>query len=214
VVLAQNKRGGVAFGAFREGLGGRSFGVPLRGLDSGLSSWILPAGDYWVYVVADGSPVTATLRLPGLTGSSTLRPTRSVDALLVEPPSTLTPSPAGPAFSAGGSHQTKATSFYVSSLTARTTAIAASHSYRCFYEQRPLGPAPWLPRCPASTGGTTFATSFTALYLPPSTSGGTLLGYAWGPSAPPGEYHHGAGIVTAGVLTDAQFLELYLPHLS
>ena len=39
----------------------------------------LPADDYWLYVVADSSPVTATLHLPGLGGRSTLRPSGAAE---------------------------------------------------------------------------------------------------------------------------------------
>jgi hypothetical protein len=54
-------------------------------LDFTAPSYELPAGDYHLYVIADGSPVTVKLSLGGLSGSTRLTPTVPVAADLAQP---------------------------------------------------------------------------------------------------------------------------------
>lgn len=54
-------------------------------LDFTAASYEIPAGDYHLYVIADGSPVTVSLSLGGLTGSTSLTPTVPVAADVAEP---------------------------------------------------------------------------------------------------------------------------------
>ena len=47
--------------------------------------WTLPKGDYNLYLLTDGSPAKVTLRLGGLAGSSTLKPTRKAAFTVKQP---------------------------------------------------------------------------------------------------------------------------------
>jgi hypothetical protein len=59
--------------------------------------WEIPAGDYRLYLVADGAPVDVTLRLKGLEGRTSLRPTDLVGGRIAAPSATV-PDPAGHLF--------------------------------------------------------------------------------------------------------------------
>ena len=63
--------------------------------DWGGKRWRLPAGDYRLYLIADGAPVEVTLRLDGLAGSTSLRPSDHVGGEIAAPASDFVPDPAG-----------------------------------------------------------------------------------------------------------------------
>ena len=89
VVMKQNvPKGGVELMALSvsgcDGCNGRAelfdvYDPAARGFPKKVT---LPADDYWLYVVADSAPVTATLRLPGLGGQSSLQPGGDADYTL------------------------------------------------------------------------------------------------------------------------------------
>ena len=54
-------------------------------LTGGTPTWTLPAGSYWLYLIADGAPVTVTLTLDGPPGSTTLTPTVPVSSRIAQP---------------------------------------------------------------------------------------------------------------------------------
>lgn len=59
--------------------------------------WKIPAGDYRLYLVADGAPVDVTLRLDGLDGETALRPSGAVAGRIAAPTATV-PAPTGHVF--------------------------------------------------------------------------------------------------------------------
>jgi len=64
----------------------------------------LPAGDYVLYLLADGGPVTVTFDLPALTGTATLVPERSSSWRVDDLTDHSTPTSAGEVFAAGDTH--------------------------------------------------------------------------------------------------------------
>jgi hypothetical protein len=60
-----------------------AFGTSTQPADG---TYRIPAGTYRLALLADGAPVTVTLRLHGLPGATTLRPTRSSHATQLESP--------------------------------------------------------------------------------------------------------------------------------
>lgn len=52
-------------------------------------TWEIPAGDYRLYLTADGEPVDVALRLHGLAGTTRLRPSRPVAGAITAPTSLL-----------------------------------------------------------------------------------------------------------------------------
>jgi hypothetical protein len=63
----------------------------------GRHGYRIPAGDYRLYLIADGAPVRIELRLDGLTGSTDLRPDVGVPGRIASPDS-MVPSPASQVF--------------------------------------------------------------------------------------------------------------------
>lgn len=59
--------------------------------------WEIPAGDYMLYLIADGAPVEVTLRLAGLAGTTSLRPA-ILTAGAISAPTATVPDPAGHLF--------------------------------------------------------------------------------------------------------------------
>ena len=59
--------------------------------------WEIPAGDYRLYLVADGAPVEVTLQLEGLEGVTSLRPSDRVGGRIAAPTATV-PEPTGHLF--------------------------------------------------------------------------------------------------------------------
>ena len=65
----------------------------------------LPAGNYQLYFFADGAPVTVRFRAGGLTGSTTLRPTRAFPITVETPrPIPASTNPATVYYAAGATH--------------------------------------------------------------------------------------------------------------
>lgn len=65
--------------------------------DFGRKRWRIPAGNYRLYLVADGEPVEVTLRLHGLDGTTDLRPADRVTGRVAAPTASA-PDPAGHLF--------------------------------------------------------------------------------------------------------------------
>lgn len=61
------------------------FGVSIEPSHKFSNTPTLPAGDYDVFLVADGQPTTVTLRFKGLSGSRTVTPARSKNAVQWSP---------------------------------------------------------------------------------------------------------------------------------
>jgi len=69
-------------------------------VDSTTYDYLIPAGRYRFTVIADGTPVTATVRLQGLTGSSRLTPTPTSSTTIRDVP--LRPTNTSPSNTAAG----------------------------------------------------------------------------------------------------------------
>lgn len=63
----------------------------------GKKRWRVPAGDYRLYLVADGEPVDVTLRLHGLDGTTAIRPAAPAAGRIAAPTASV-PDPAGHLF--------------------------------------------------------------------------------------------------------------------
>jgi hypothetical protein len=129
---------------------------------------VLPAGDYLLHVISDGSPVSVTLRLAGLSGTTSVAPT-GPSALAVK---TLdqklaagTP-PAQPVWSAAGTGHLGSHGGVIASNMWFTGKVHAVSDYGdCLYQGEPPF---YAPRCPTATIAMDFINGF------------VMTDYAWG----------------------------------
>lgn len=128
---------------------------------------LLPAGNYLLYLIADGSPATIRLRLHGLAGTTSIRPSSPVDSGFSLPtPNNSTTVPGGNAFWYGheANFQGKA-GIFIGVLRMRVENWARLRWGDCLYEPAiPPPPAPlaYSPECP---GG--ISTSVARNFVPP-----------------------------------------------
>jgi hypothetical protein len=167
---------------------------PLQGLADG-PTFRLPAGNYRLYLLADGAPATVTLRLKGLGGRVALTPSRRVPSELRSPAATVAP-PVGANVAYGGAEGTlpgRGVAFDF--LRTVNTQFTASNTQLCFYtEKPPAAPLAYAPGCPRAL----FASTLTVV----SPGGvGTTEGAAFSASAdlPAGQYAQGFNIVAVAV---------------
>ena len=185
----------------------------LNAPDSNGYAGTLPAGNYHLYVLADGAPVKVTMRFKDLPGRITLRPTTRARVEIVEPePTQAVPADAPSLFSGGSTHTVgragglNATIIW-KVLPVRTTNAGAV----CGYEGAPGADEPTPPyQFPCA--------------VPPFLFGGLDEGTAttpFGPGRfitdigsvylqPPGLRGWGGYVNTAGLVQEAHLQQLWL----
>lgn len=113
----------------------------------------LPAGDYLLYVIADGARVTVKLRIPELTGRSRLRPAGRADFEVTEPTVAVHETKSSTVYSNGDSFDMSGSeSFSFNALRIRAAAWGAGQIGHCVYDQQPPpSPVAFAPGCPEGT---------------------------------------------------------------
>jgi hypothetical protein len=206
--------------------------VTAQTTDATLRTGIFPAGRYHLFVVADGAPMRATLRLHGLSGrvtvhfGSALATNVSAPAPSVFSPPSGSPSP-GELYSAGSTHRMASTSgFFFHMLYKVVSGDSVSEEGVCRFDGPPepnlLGPYEY----PCSTPADPLEAGFDVLALqdvygaaPTGASGGpaglvpeyvTALWY-WGPCTAPGRVISLGGYIdSATPAVSAQVLTLWV----
>ena len=178
--------------------------VVLGGL-SGNRAEILPAGKYRLYIVADGSPVRISLRLPGLEGKVRVAPDKSGSIHLRSPASETVQTTQGRFSSAGFASELQDSGLVVMGAWVRGDTALAGLVGHCIYEQEPPpDQLAFLPPCP------------TADYSPrvisgPETPGGSFFAVIEGamlttPKALGAYYASAAQVADAGfIATEIEF---------
>lgn len=113
------------------------------------NDFTIPAGRYRLYLITGGKPTTVTLKLRGLTGKSSFKPTVPTRAVVQGGPLAAATSAeqVGGIYSGGHTAQltTPFLQFYVNKLDAE---VHTETAYRpCFFIGRPTGPMPYNPAC-------------------------------------------------------------------
>ena len=122
----------------------------FKGSSSSSGYLTLPAGEYQLYLVADGAPVRATLELPGLRGRARLTPSRSVVSSITEPALGVGEGPGGTFYSGGESYDVKGLEgFSFNALRLKAEAWGAGEVAHCIYDEAPPEPVAFAPGCPA-----------------------------------------------------------------
>jgi hypothetical protein len=126
-------------------------------LPLGASSWEIPAGDYHLYLIADGSPVTVTLTFGNQTGSTRLTPTEPVAADLARPGNRFT----GQGVHGGGATGRLRGPGLLTQLAATLHKPTLAQNFtHCFYPgEQAAASATYGPGCPGSSGGSVVLTN-------------------------------------------------------
>lgn len=167
---------------------------------------VVPAGDYRLYLLADGKPAKATLRLKGLTGTRALAPTRPADYQLTVPEPDVETSPRA-VFAAGADQPVAADSLFLGFLGVVVEQHAASYLSNCYHIGEPEGPSPYTPPC-ADTGNTQpYFFGF-----PAQGEGGRFVEGLITTIGPVGAGHYGVGssAITATPATTASYFHFWL----
>ncbi|MDQ4124108.1 MAG: hypothetical protein M3134_00715 [Actinomycetota bacterium] len=116
----------------------------------------LPPGDYFLYVIADGTPVTVTLRFDGLRGRRAVELTRPADAGIMLPRVRASVGPTRSAYWFGEEVDFTGSSGIAIPLVRFRTGHAFSNRREvCYYAGGPAVPeaVAYAPRCPAADAG-------------------------------------------------------------
>jgi hypothetical protein len=172
----------------------------------------LSAGAYHLHVVTDGAPVTATIRLRGLSGRRSLRPTGPAPGRVGEPtPTQAVPSSQPSLFAAGSHHVVPAAGGLQAGHLWKEfpTWPNASETSSCWYQgPPPAGPTPAFQK-PCSAAG--FLTgSHEHESMTPVGPGRWVGGLEFVNLLPPADLSLGGYSNTAGPVTSAHYQELWL----
>ncbi|MBI4729532.1 MAG: hypothetical protein HY775_08545 [Acidobacteria bacterium] len=144
----------------------------------------LPAGTYRLYVMAEGGPVSITLRLHGLTGSTSLRPTKPARLFAWDWKPKVPMSPYQLVFSDWatfdiGREQIDGTLLW----RVNSPVLGPNRTQRCFYVTNPDPPVGFLPGCPYADMTLTMNWWFVGTI--PYASLSFATGRVYGPPSPP-----------------------------
>lgn len=116
----------------------------------------LPAGEYDLYVIADGAPVEVTFEVDTLRGRATYRPSATDDAEIRTLPTTIDSSDGAQMYSAGRFTELPESDWSFMGLWALNGNDLATAYGSCAYSSEfastPLAEAAFLPGCPTSDG--------------------------------------------------------------
>ena len=140
----------------------------------------LPAGNYRLYVVADGAPVTMRMTLRGLSGSVTVTPTQPARVSILEPKPDVTvaaasaPVEPGAIFSAGSTHTvpSRGGHFVMVLWKLHPAPHVPTLAGQCVYDGPVSGSHPYQHPCSDGHGAKPFVTGNAAT----GQAGPTLLG--------------------------------------
>jgi hypothetical protein len=170
-------------------------------------SFVIPAGAYRLYLIADGKHTSVTLGFDGLRGRQSLTPTTKKRILTQGGNPRLTPNESGVVFSEGYGVAVDGPTLHFAITALRTKVHTETSDSWCFYFRDPQGPNPYLPGCP-STNGSAFW--FHRLVSSERTDGFTYVSYSAVRLTAPGEYGSGVGIVTGSTVTGADYAQYWL----
>lgn len=186
---------------------GRCMNRPVRTFTRGNTSSQsakLPKGPYLLYLVTDGKPVSVDISIAGLSGSTSLAPTKSVHAGIDQPEEVITET-TNTIYSNGRSIDVDGPStMWLTMMTMSGEAWAAGSYGHCIYRgEPPPPPIGFAPGCPAG-GGSAIADTVTQP-MPYERVGGSLTF-----AAPGGRWSFGDYYVTAAKADPPKTLSFFL----
>jgi len=225
-------RGGgrfVGFALFGDGRGVRETGLfvgrpPMRtriqpvvvgsGLESFKGRYLLPAGDYVLYLLADGRDASVTVTLEGLSGARSLTPKEPVQYSVAIPApdydSSSAPGGLKNLYSAGATRRIGEVAFVFDAMWERHDAHAVTEFISCRYDHRPQGPAPFAPGCPGAAPGGSREVTHSPRVTPDSSRNGALFYQGAVIDGHGGRFALGGSITSAASVTEIGFLGVWL----
>lgn len=180
-------------------------------------SGVLPAGNYRLYLIADGGSVTVTLKLRGLTGSRRLTPRGPSRVSLVAPKPTMAEPAASPSlFAGGGTHRSAAGALNATIIWKEAPAFGPPSTVgMCNYNGVPPAGAVPAFQLPCATGSGALPPNVASQFSSgPTTTpvgpGRFLSSISTGYLLPPGTFSIGGYHNTAGPVTAAYVHQLWL----
>lgn len=167
--------------------------VTAQTTDETLRTGIFPPGRYHLFVVADGAPMRATLRLHGLSGRLAVHSGSALTASVSEPaPSVFSPPAGSPSpgqlYSAGSTHRMPSTSgFFFDMLYKVMPGDSVSEADPCAFEGTPSPNVPGPYQYPCSTPTDPIEAGFDVLALQ-DVDGAAPIGSSGGPAGLVPEY--------------------------
>lgn len=164
----------------------------------------VPAGRYVLYVIADGAPVSVTMKFRGLAGSTRITPTGPADFGVGPPPVAITEGTTGAVYSAGkATDMSGPGSFSLSALRIASDNWAAGPVTTCLYDRKPPQTVGFGPGCPA---GQNFVFLDAVVSVIPQVK---IYGSAAGRDGP-GVLGHGAWFAAAASIDAAESMAFQL----
>lgn len=170
---------------------------------------VVPAGDYMLYLIADGNPISVKIKLHGLPGTTRLRLNQSVDFALKTPAPDLGGNGATQVYSAGATAEIKdnAGLLFMAVSERRTAHVNSTYQFCTHYGRpEPHGfPLAYGPGCPGTNEADIFPVNGTAVAATPHSA----LTFS-GSVATPREWGQGVTTGTVGLHEEFQFFALWL----
>lgn len=204
--LTDTRRNGVRL------LGGRAEGsrlgpymMPLGGVTNA-ASFRLPAGSYRLYLLTDGAPATVTLRLGGLSGRTSVTPSRRVPFDLYTPAAIAMSPGGGNVVVAGAAGALRGPGVAFDFLRTVNSHFQASNTEFCFYTRRPPStPLAYAPGCPADI-------TPVVTVVAPGVGRSEGAVYSASPDLPAGEYAQGFNFASVAVAEGFRYTAGYFPY--
>lgn len=127
--------------------------LPTRTLQDDEGRLLLPAANYRLHVLADGKPTRTTFRLPGLSGSQALRPTKPSGPGIVQPTVTQDIQAGGERVVYSGGvepSQDSKRGFAIFAIQADSREWVGAAVGFCFYNNKPREEVAYAPGCPTA----------------------------------------------------------------
>ncbi len=166
----------------------------------------LPAGDYTLYLIADGTPVEVTFRFRGLSGRRAVALTKRADGTVTLPRVRMSVEPTKTAYWFGEEFDLSGSGGVAIMLVRlKGDNLVSSRREGCFYgEDPPPDPLAYAPQCPGA--GLGIAVTETN----PTTGGYEVIDGYFSEVTPGGRWGLGMNYLAAGEVSEANSLFFYV----
>jgi hypothetical protein len=176
--------------------------------------YLLPAGDYVLYLLADGRDVSVTVTLEGLSGTRAVTPTDPVQYSVAMPApdydSSTAPGGFKNLYSAGATRRIGEVAFIFDAMWERHDAHVVTEFMSCHYDHKPQGPAPFAPGCPGAAPGGSRDVADSPRITPDAARNGALFYEGAVVAGGRGPFALGGSITSAASVTEVGFLGVWL----
>lgn len=169
---------------------------------------VVPAGDYRLYAVVDGAPLSATLKLGGLTGKAEVRPTHRVYSEVGTSAAGL---PVNNVYSGGSTYRLPGKGLAMLAFSNESSASVAEIDGDCLYKGRPPvdEAIAYAPGCTAHGAEEGHGVGFSA---PPIVTSGGSASLSFRLKLGAGKWSYGGSWVAPQQVDFAAFTSLWMAY--